>query len=89
MKIYPSTYTPSTANKKPTVTEEKKASVIESVNAHMSENRGYALKELIDFVQKGLHAEDIHVRDKDVKQWLIDLDTTWGWKPTVDVAKEE
>ena len=85
MKIYPPTYVPEVKTEKPTVTAKRRVEMVDSIKAHMKENRGYLIKELIDFVQAELIAENIHVRDKDVKVWLLDLNDKWGWKPPVSV----
>lgn len=83
-KVYPPTYEPETIEN-PIVPTSKKTAALDKMKLHMSENRGYFLKELIDFVQSDLHADSIHIRDAEVADWVREVDADWGWHPKVSL----
>lgn len=80
MKIYPPTYVPP-IEEKPVVTAAQKIAAIDAVKMHMTENRGYDFKELLDVAQASLHADGMHMRDKEVGVWIHELNETWAWHP--------
>jgi len=71
------------------VSQTKKNSAIAAVKAHMTENRGYYIKELVEVVQAELHADDIHIRDDEVGVWIKELDANWGWHPEPEPVDPE
>jgi len=87
-KIYPPTYKAPAKDTKPKVSDERKAELIDMVKAHMTENRAYQVRELLDLIQAELYAENIHIKHKVVIGWLEELDKDWGWKPAAILEEE-
>ena len=89
MKLYPKSFVPPVADTKPVVSPQKKAAVLTKMKAHMeTEGRGFYLKELIDYVQDELHADNLHVRDDEVAKWVKAVDEDWGWHQAEPVELE-
>jgi len=90
-KIYPPTYKAPAKDTKPKVSDERKAELIDMVKAHMTENRAYQVRELLDLIQAELYAENIHIKNDEIVGWLKELEQDWGWHPTAvseEIPKE-
>lgn len=86
MKIYPPTYKPVT-EEKPVISVAKKTAAINKVKAHMTENRGYYLEELVEVAQVELHKSGPHINNDEVVVWIKELNTTWAWHPPEPIAE--
>jgi len=87
MLVYPPTYEKEVVESV-AVSQAKKDSVVAKVKAHMVDNRGYYIKELVEVAQAELHADDIHIRDDEVGVWIKELDAEWGWHAPTPVEFE-
>ena len=90
MKLYPKDFSPPVVDDKPVVSSQKKTAVLGKMKAHMiAGNRGFHVKELVDFVQAELHKENLHVRDDEVAKWVKVVDKDWGWHPAEPIEPAE
>ena len=90
-KIYPPTYVIQVKNTSSKVPKERKAELISMVKAHMTENRAYPIRELLDFIQANLYTDNIHIKNDEIVGWLKELEQDWGWHPTAvseEIPKE-
>jgi len=89
-KYYPKSYTPPVVDTAPVVSASKKTAVLIKLKAHMeADNRGFFLKELINFVQAELLKTHLHVRDDEVAGWIEAMDADWGWHEPVEAIEME
>jgi len=86
MLLYPPTYTAPEPPEPIVLSEAEVTWVRGHLQAHMSENRGYRLRELIDFIQDEIATQhpNRHYGNDVIRTVILELDAEWGWHPPVE-----